>query len=211
MGLAASSDARIKAIASEPGFKAVLLKTQFSLAINELPKLDEALDALAWKLIGFDDMTQKFDARAIKTALFNRELGNGRATDFKKAATSLLLRRVASGDEGPGELRDAVVRRWIDAQEPTAAEPPRTSWHREPFRSRPSSTWRRSRLACWRLLALAVRAVSATIKSSSPTSGGHFKTIPRFRQSTWPRSRVDSPRPIIPDFSTSAEPTWSRP
>jgi hypothetical protein len=124
VGLSASSDARIKAIASEPGFKAVVLKTQFSLPVNELPKLDEALDALAWKLMGFDDMNQKFDARAIKTALFNRELGNGRATDFKKAATSLLLRRVAARREGTEELRDAVVRRWIDAQEPTASKPP---------------------------------------------------------------------------------------
>jgi hypothetical protein len=124
LGLAASSDARIKAVSSEPGFQAVVLKNQFSLAVNELPKLDEALDALAWKLIGFEDMTQKFDVRSIKTALFNRELGNGRATDFKKAATNLLLRRVAASREGPKELRDAVLRRWVDGEQSTAAEPP---------------------------------------------------------------------------------------
>ena len=124
VGLAASSDARIQAISSEPGFKAVLLKTQFSLAIKELPKLDEALDALAWKLIGFENMTQKFDVRAIKIALFNRELGNGRATDFKKAATTLLLRRVTARREDPKELRDAVLRRWIDGEHSSEAEPP---------------------------------------------------------------------------------------
>jgi hypothetical protein len=122
LGLSASSDARIKAISSEPGFKAVLLKTQFSLAISELPKLDEALDALAWKLIGFGDMTQKFDIRAIKTAIFNRELGNGRVADFKKAATTLLLRRIAARREDPKDLRDALLRGWVDAQESTAAE-----------------------------------------------------------------------------------------
>jgi hypothetical protein len=124
VGLSASSDARIKAIASEPGFKAVLLKAQFSLAIKELPKLDEALDALAWKLIGFENMTQKFDVRSIKTALFNRELGGSRAPDFKKAATTLLLRRVAARREDPKELRDAVLRGWIDAEKSTAAEQP---------------------------------------------------------------------------------------
>jgi hypothetical protein len=124
VGLAPSSDARIKAIASEPGFKAVVLKNQFSLAIRELPKLDEALDALAWKLIGFEDMTQKFDVRAIKTAIFNRELGDSRATDFKKAATNLLLRRVAARREDPKELRDAVLRRWIDGEQSSVADPP---------------------------------------------------------------------------------------
>jgi len=114
LGLPASSDASIKAIASDPGFKAILLKQQFHLPAAKLPKLDDVLDALAWKLIGFEDSTRKFALQAVKTALFNRELGDGRATDFKKAANQLLAKRLGARRDDSKELRDAILRGWID-------------------------------------------------------------------------------------------------
>jgi len=114
LGLSASTDASIKAIASDPGFKAILLKQQFQLPTAALPKLDDVLDALAWKLIGFEDSARKFAIKAVKTALFNRELENGRATDFKKAANQLLAKRLGARRDDARELRDAVLRGWID-------------------------------------------------------------------------------------------------
>jgi hypothetical protein len=123
LGLAASTDAAIKALSSEPGFKAILLRRQFGLRTTALPRLDEALDALAWQLIGFGDLPQKFDLRSVKTALFNREIGDGRATDFKKAAAQLLARKVAARRDDPRELRDAVLRGWIDHDESELTEP----------------------------------------------------------------------------------------
>jgi hypothetical protein len=114
LGLSASTDASIKAIASDPGFKAILLKQQFQLPAAELPKLDDVLDALAWKLIGFDDSARKFALKAVKMALFNRELGDSRATDFKKAANHLLAERLGARRDDSKELRDAVLRGWID-------------------------------------------------------------------------------------------------
>ena len=90
LGLPASSDALFKAFSSEPAFQALLMKQQYDLSIAEIPKLDEATDALAWKLIGFEGEDRKFNPKNIKTALFNRALGDGRAADFKKAATRLL-------------------------------------------------------------------------------------------------------------------------
>ena len=107
LGLSASTDASIKAIASDPGFKAILLKQQFHLPAAELPKLDDILDALAWKLIGFEGSAQKFALKAVKTALFNRALGDGRATDFKKAANQLLAKRLGARRDDSKELRDA--------------------------------------------------------------------------------------------------------
>jgi hypothetical protein len=124
LGLVASSDAVIKAVASEPGFKAILLKRQYALpTAAPLPKLDEALDALAWQLIGFGGSTLRFDLKSVKIALFNRELGDGRATDFKKAAAHLLARKVAARRDNPRELRDAVLRNWIDNEEPGRTVP----------------------------------------------------------------------------------------
>jgi len=123
LGLSASTDASIKAIASDPGFKAILLKQHFHLPAAELPKLDDVLNALAWKLIGFEGWARTFAIKAVKTALFNRELGDGRATEFKKAANQLLAKRVGARRDDSKELRDAIVRGWIDEHFKAGAEP----------------------------------------------------------------------------------------
>ena len=80
-------------MASDPVFRAVLLKRQYNLPTAEVPKLDDAIDALAWKLIGFEGETRKFTLKNVKAAVLNRELGDGRATDFKKAASRLVAQR----------------------------------------------------------------------------------------------------------------------
>jgi hypothetical protein len=122
LGMPASSEVLFKALSSEPTFQAVLLKRQYDLSIAELPKPDEATDGLAWKLIGFDGEGRKFNPKNVKTAVFNRALGDGRAADFKKAATRLLAQRLGARRDDPKELRDAVVRGWID-QEENGADP----------------------------------------------------------------------------------------
>jgi hypothetical protein len=140
LGISPSTDASMKAIASDPGFKAIVLKQQFQIAAAALPKLDDILDALAWKLIGFEPAGRKFTLKAVKSALFNRELGNESAADFKKAASQLLARRLGARRDDSKELRDAVMRGWVDrdleihsgrggAQVPSAA--PVTAPHAE--------------------------------------------------------------------------------
>ena len=79
--------------------------------------MDEATDALAWKLIGFDGVDRKFTLKNIKTALFNRALGDGRTVDFKKAVIWLLAQRISARRAEVKELRDAVLRGWFDYEE----------------------------------------------------------------------------------------------
>jgi hypothetical protein len=124
LGLSASAEAVFKALSSEPAFQAVLLKRQFDLSIAELPKPDEATDALAWKLISFEGENRKFNPKNVKTALFNRALGDGHTADFKKAATRLLARAVGARRNDSKELRDAVVRGLIDREENGHSQPP---------------------------------------------------------------------------------------
>ena len=115
-------------MSSDPVFRAVLLKRQYGLPTAEIPKLDDAIDALAWKLIGFEGVARKFDAKAVKTALLNRELGDGRATDFKKAASRLVAQRAGARRDDAKELRDAVLRDWIGREarsEPRSERTPR--------------------------------------------------------------------------------------
>ena len=113
LGQPAAGEAAFKAMASDPVFKAVLLERQFDLPAAAVPRLDDAIDALAWKLIGFEGVAKKFDAKAVKTALINRELGDGRAADFKKAASRLVARGAGARRDDAKELRDAVLRDWI--------------------------------------------------------------------------------------------------
>ena len=121
--LPAASEAQFKTLSNENAFQAILLKQQYELPIAEVPKPDQAIDALAWKLLGFEGETRKFDLKSVKTALFNRALGDGRVTDFKKAATRLLAHRLGARRDDPKELRDAVLRGWIDAHESATATP----------------------------------------------------------------------------------------
>jgi hypothetical protein len=122
LGLPASGEATFKAMASDPGFKAVLLKRQYELPTAAVPKLDDAIDALAWKLIGFEGVERKFDVKSVKTAVLNRALGDGRATDFKKAASRLVAQRTGARRDDSKELRDAVVRGWIDRERESAPD-----------------------------------------------------------------------------------------
>ncbi len=124
LGLPAAGAAAFKAMASDPVFRAVLLKRQFELPTAEVPKIDDAIDALAWKLIGFDGVAKKFDARAVKTAVLNRELGDDRAADFKKAANRLVARQAGARRDDAKELRDAVIRAWIGREGQAESEVP---------------------------------------------------------------------------------------
>jgi hypothetical protein len=123
LGIPASTETLFKALASEPAFQAVLLKQQFNLSIGELPKPDEATDSLAWKLIGFEGENRKFNPKNVKTAIFNRALGDGHMTDFKKAAARLLAQRIGARRDDAKELRDAVVRSLIDREENGPIQP----------------------------------------------------------------------------------------
>ena len=122
LGRPAAGEAAFKAMASDPVFKAVLLERHFDLPAAEVPKLDGAIDALAWKLIGFEGVAKKFDAKAVKTAVLNRELGDGRPADFKKAAGRLLARQAGARRDDTKELRDAVVRGWVGQEDRSELE-----------------------------------------------------------------------------------------
>ena len=114
MGLPSLTGQSSDQFGTDNGFKGALLKQQFNLPTHEIPKLDDAIDALAWKLIGFEGETRKFNVKNLKTAVLNRELGDGRATDFKKAASRLVAERSGARRDDPKEMRDAVLRDWID-------------------------------------------------------------------------------------------------
>jgi hypothetical protein len=129
LGLPAPKDKTVKHLSGDPGFKAALLKAQFDLPLDDYPTFDQALDALAWKLLGFEAAPgAKFNVKTVKAALVRRELeGSTRVDpkgDPKKEATKLLARKVGARQSAKDELRLAALRHWIDGASATPTTAP---------------------------------------------------------------------------------------
>lgn len=110
----------------EPGFKAALLKAKFVLPISDYPAMQEALDALAWTLLGLEP-GPKFTVKAVQAALILRELGGPEKlapkADPGKEVTKLLAREVGARQAGKDELRLASIRHWVDGDSDEAVSP----------------------------------------------------------------------------------------
>jgi len=151
LGLPTPRDKAVKQFSGDPGFKAALLKTQFDLPVGDYPTFDQALDALAWKLLGFADAPgAKFSVKAVKAALIGRAL-EGRSqvdpkADPKKEATKLLAQKVGARQSGKDELRMAALRRWIEGASatPTPAAAPVAPLDLDTFSRRVIDAARRS-------------------------------------------------------------------
>lgn len=117
MGLPTPSGKLATQFGGDPGFKAALLKTRFGLPLADFPALQEALDALAWTLLGLEP-GPKFTVKAVQAALIARELGQhvdrGPKADPKKEVARLLAREVGARQAGKDELRLATLRHWVD-------------------------------------------------------------------------------------------------
>ncbi len=126
LGLPTPKDAAAKSFGNDNGFKAALLKARFDLPISDYPSFDQALDALAWKLLELPPQ-KKFDVKTVKAALIRRALGDAKEIDPKldpkKEATKLLAQKVGARQSGKDELRLAALREWIDGKE-TSPQPP---------------------------------------------------------------------------------------
>ena len=129
LGLPTPRDKAVKAFSGDPGFKAALLKTLFDLPVGDYPTFDQALDALAWKLLGFVPAPgARFDVKTVKAALLGRAL-EGRTQvdpkgDPKKEAVKLLAQKVGARRSDKDELRMAALRHWIDSTSTSPAPAP---------------------------------------------------------------------------------------
>jgi hypothetical protein len=129
LGLPPPKDKTVKHLSGDPGFKAALLKTQFDLPLDDYPTFNQALDALAWKLMGFAaEPGAKFNVKTVKAALLRRALEGSKQVDPKadpnKEATKLLAKTVGARQSAKDELRLAALRHWIDGASAVPAPTP---------------------------------------------------------------------------------------
>ncbi|APW61537.1 hypothetical protein [Paludisphaera borealis] len=115
--------------AKDDGLRAVLLNRQSALGLGAYPTLKQAKEAWTRKQLGMGDK-EKVTLETVQAALFRRALGDDPRPPAPKLALDRLLSKNAGAD-GAGltvkELRDEVVRRWVDdslggaAPQPTPA------------------------------------------------------------------------------------------
>jgi hypothetical protein len=100
-------------LAKDDNLRAVLLKQQFELPLGEFPTLKQARDAWLRKVFGIGEK-EKVTLDSIQGALLRRELEETRPLAPKKALDRLLARRLSARRDDTKELRDAILRGWID-------------------------------------------------------------------------------------------------
>jgi hypothetical protein len=115
LGLRAPTGGVVKKFSNKNAFKPSMLKAGFGLPIGDYPTMKQATDALTWKLMGLESCCDRpLNLKAILTALVERELGDGRPVDPKKAVDRLLSRVVKARRDEDTEFREAAIRAWVD-------------------------------------------------------------------------------------------------
>ncbi len=97
--------------------RAMILKKRYKLCLGDNPTLSQAADALAWRALGVDTK-EKFTLKAVRTLLFNRELGAmKKPQEHDRALEQLAARSVEARRADANELQMAVLRRWLTGVE----------------------------------------------------------------------------------------------
>ena len=112
-----------QALSNGQGFQAAVLKQKFDLPLGDYPDLKSVKVELTRKLLGMSPK-EKITLETIQGAIFGRELGEHRPTDPKKVLDRLVSRQVGARRDDEKEVRDAVLRAWING---AVDHPPRPS------------------------------------------------------------------------------------
>jgi len=102
-----------QAFSKGPGFKAAVLRQKFDLPLGDYPDLKSVKVELTRKLLAMGPK-EKISLETVQAAIFGRELGEHRPADPKKVLDRLISRQVGARRDDEKEVRDAVLRAWID-------------------------------------------------------------------------------------------------
>jgi hypothetical protein len=102
------------ALAKDDTFRAVLLKSQYKLPLGDYPTLKQAKAEWLRKTLGMGEK-EKLTLETVQASLLSRELGDGRPPDPKRVVDRLLAKRLKARKDNAKELRDEVLRNWIDS------------------------------------------------------------------------------------------------
>jgi hypothetical protein len=135
LGMAGSGEA----LSRDDTFRAILFKKQHGLPLGDLPTLKQAKTEWMRKTLGMG-AKEKVTLETVQAALLRRELGDGAPADPKKLVNRLLSRPLRARRDDTNELRQEVLRHWIDRSlghaEPDVAPAPPPSFDLADFARR---------------------------------------------------------------------------
>jgi hypothetical protein len=106
-----------KGTADSEGLQAALLARQHGFELGEAPTMRQVRDALAWRELGIET-SEPITLSAVLEVLLNRVLGTKKPLPVDEVLKQLAARAAGSRRVGAGELKNALLRRWIsDAEE----------------------------------------------------------------------------------------------
>lgn len=102
-------------LGKDDNVRALLLKREYDLPVSDWPSLKEVKAAWLRKKLGMENQ-EKITLETVQAQLFRRESGDNRSeqASSKKALDHLLARRLRARRDDAKELRDAILRNWID-------------------------------------------------------------------------------------------------
>jgi hypothetical protein len=102
-------------LGKDDNLRALLLKLQYDLPIGDQPSLKEAKTEWLRKTLGMRK-GENVTLETVQAFLFRRESGDDRSEPGspKKALDRLLARRLRARRDDTKELRDAILRNWVD-------------------------------------------------------------------------------------------------
>ena len=113
--MALGTDGPGSSLGKDDNLRALLLKREFNLPVSDWPSLKEAKTEWIRKTLGMGK-EEKVTLETVQAQLFRRESGDDRSepASSKKALDRLLARRLRAQRDDTKELRDAILRNWID-------------------------------------------------------------------------------------------------
>jgi hypothetical protein len=102
-------------LGKDDNLRALLLKREYDLPLGDWPSLKEAKNEWLRKMLGMGKR-EKVTLETVQAVLFRRESGDDRSEPAspKKALDRLLARRLRARRDDTKELRDAILRNWVD-------------------------------------------------------------------------------------------------
>jgi len=102
-----------ESLSKDDRFRAVLLKRQYDLPLGDYPVLKQAKAEWMRKTLGMG-AKEKVTLETVQVSLLKKELGDAAPTDSKKVLNRLLARQLRARRDDTKELRDEVLRRWVN-------------------------------------------------------------------------------------------------
>lgn len=121
LGLAVAAGGPRERLRDPDRLRARILRDAYELPVAAAPTLTQAIDALVWKQLGIES-SEPLSLAKIRAHFLHQVLGSTSRLPAHKLATALAARSVGASSGHTDQLRAALLRDWLTAQQPQQPE-----------------------------------------------------------------------------------------